>query len=276
MGGLLINRKMNIISEVFNNKRGNILSVYFTAGFPKLEDTPVIMKSLQKAGADLIEVGIPFSDPVADGPTIQESNKIALDNGITLKKILKQLNDIKNDIQVPVILMGYLNPIYQYGFKNFCKDCLGTGVSGLIIPDLPVKEYLTSYKSVFERYGLVNIFLITPQTSEQRIREIDQISNAFIYMVSSASTTGAKKGLNDEQIVYFKRISEMQLKSPLLIGFGISDHESFMHASSYADGAIIGSAFIEILRKSNNLEKDIIVYVQNVKGSNLYKYDYST
>lgn len=259
---------MNNISKVFNEKRRNILSVYFTAGFPDLEDTPVIMKSLQKAGADLVEVGIPFSDPVADGPTIQESNKIALENGITLKKILKQLYIIKDDLKIPVILMGYLNPIYQYGIEDFCKDCQGAGVTGLIIPDLPIKEYITSYNSVFEQYGLVNIFLITPQTSENRIREIDQISNAFIYMVSSASTTGAKKGLTDEQFTYFKRVNAMHLKSPLLIGFGISDHGSFQQASSYANGAIIGSAFIKILRESNNLEKDIIAYIQDIKGEN--------
>jgi len=258
---------MNKITQVFKEKKRNILSVYFSAGYPNLEDTPVIMKSLQKAGADLIEVGIPFSDPVADGPTIQESNKIALDNGITLKKILEQLKQVKDKIQVPVILMGYLNPIYQYGIDKFCADCNDAGVSGLIIPDLPMKEYIEAYKAVFEQYGLANIFLITPQTSEDRIRMIDANSQGFIYMVSSSSTTGAKDGLTDEQIAYFIRVQNMKLRSPMLIGFGISDHQSFKQASSYADGAIIGSAFINVLKASNNLEKDIMEYIQHVKGN---------
>jgi tryptophan synthase alpha chain len=252
---------------MFTEKGDNILSVYFSAGFPKMEDTKIIMKSLQKAGADLIEVGIPFSDPVADGPTIQESNKIALDNGITLKKILEQLSEIKEQIQIPVILMGYLNPIYQYGIGKFCSDCKKAGVSGLIIPDLPIKEYISSYKSVFEQNGLVNIFLITPQTAYERILEIDAISNAFIYMVSSSSTTGAKKGLTNDQVNYFERINKMKLKSPLLIGFGISDNQSFEQASKYANGAIIGSAFIKVLSDSTDLEGDIVAYVQSVKGN---------
>ena len=257
---------MNGISKVFKDKKDNILSIYFSAGYPKLEDTGIIMKSLQKAGADLIEVGIPFSDPVADGPTIQESNKIALDNGISLKKILEQLMEVKDDVQIPVILMGYLNPVYQYGIEKFCIDCRKAGVSGLIIPDLPVTEYIAAYKLIFERYGLANIFLITPQTKKERIREIDKISNAFIYMVSSSSTTGAKTGLTEEQIKYFDRIRKMELKSPLLIGFGISDHQSFKQASTYANGAIIGSAFIKVLKESTDLENDIITYAQRVKG----------
>jgi tryptophan synthase alpha chain len=224
------------------------------------------MAALQNGGADLIEVGIPFSDPVADGPTIQESNKIALDNGISLKKILEQINEIKEEITIPVILMGYLNPIYQYGIEKFCRDCQKAGVSGLIIPDLPVSEYQDEYKSVFERHQLANIFLITPQTSENRIREIDSLSNSFIYMVSSASTTGVRKGLTREQVDYFKRVRNMKLKSPLLIGFGISDHKSFTQATTYANGAIIGSAFINVLKDSNNLEEDIVAYVRSVKG----------
>jgi tryptophan synthase alpha chain len=266
MGGILTKIAMNKIVQTFTEKKNNILSVYFSAGFPELEDTQLIMKSLQKAGADLIEVGIPFSDPVADGPTIQESNKIALDNGITLKKILEQLTEIKAEIHIPVILMGYLNPVYQYGIEKFCADCTNAGVSGLIIPDLPTKEYQSLYESIFEQFNLANIFLITPQTSEERIREIDAISNAFIYMVSSSSTTGAKKGLTQEQIDYFERVKKMGLRSPLLIGFGISDHNSFKQASAYANGAIIGSAFIKVLKDSANLEKDIVAYIQSVKG----------
>jgi len=259
---------MNKLLKVFEDKKNNILSVYFSAGYPRLEDTMIIMKSLQKGGADLIEVGIPFSDPVADGPTIQESNKIALDNGITLKKIIEQLITVNDEMQIPVILMGYLNPIYQYGVEKFCADCQKAGVSGLIIPDLPIKEYNDTYKSVFEQYGLSNIFLITPQTTDVRIREIDKISNAFIYMVSSSSTTGAKKGLTDEQVNYFIRVREMELRSPLLIGFGISDNQSFKQASQYANGAIIGSAFIKVLEESTDIENDIITYVHSVKGIN--------
>ena len=224
------------------------------------------MPYLQHARADLIEVGIPFSDPVADGPTIQESNKIALDNGITLKKILEQLKESKEEIQIPVILMGYLNPIFQYGIEKFCTDCKSAGVSGLIIPDLPVKEYLSYYKASFEQNGLTNIFLITPQTAKERILEIDSISNSFIYMVYSSATTGAKKGLSKEQVCYFERINNMNLKSPLLIGFGISDNQSFEQASQYANGAIIGSAFIKVIKESTDLDKDIIDYVHSVKG----------
>lgn len=257
---------MNKIEKVFKIKKENILSVYFSAGFPELEDTPIIMKSLQKAGADLIEVGIPFSDPVADGPTIQDSNKIALDNGITLKKIMDQLRQVRHDIDIPVILMGYLNPIYQYGIEKFCADSHEAGVSGLIIPDLPMSEYLHSYKAVFDAYGLINIFLITPQTTEDRVREIDKHSEGFIYMVSSSSTTGARKGLTDAQIAYFERIRAMKLKNPLLIGFGISDHQSFKQASNYAHGAIIGSAFIKVLGESNHLDKDIENYIWSIKG----------
>jgi len=256
----------NKIITTFSEKKENILSVYFTAGFPNLNDTKVIMKNLQKAGADIIEVGIPFSDPVADGPTIQESNKVALDNGITLIKILKQLESIKDEISIPVILMGYLNPIYQYGLEKFSAHCKKAGVSGLIIPDLPMAEYIESYKSVFENNGLANIFLITPQTTEERIREIDENSSGFIYMVSSSSTTGARRGLSNEQLNYFKRVNDMKLSSPLLIGFGISDYDSFNQASNYAQGAIIGSAFINLIKESESLEEDIIDYVQQIKG----------
>lgn len=267
---------MNKISQVFRDKRSNILSVYFTAGYPGLDDTATIVKSLQEGGADLVEVGIPFSDPVADGPTIQESNKIALENGITLKKILEQLSAIKDSIQIPVILMGYLNPIYQYGIERFTENCEKAGVSGLIIPDLPVSEYLSSYKVFFDAHGLANIFLITPQTSADRIRTIDEISESFVYMVSSASTTGAKQGLTTDQVAYFKRVQSMNLRSPLLIGFGISDNQTFQEACRYAQGAIIGSAFIKVLAKSRDLEKDVITYIQTVKGIARNTYDYTT
>jgi tryptophan synthase alpha chain len=258
---------MNKLINAFEDRSEKLLSIYFSAGYPQLEDTGRIMIALQKGGADLIEVGIPFSDPVADGPTIQDSNKIALDNGITLKKILEQVTEVKERIQIPVILMGYFNPVYQYGIEKFCMDCQKAGVSGLIIPDLPVQEYQNEYESLLEKHHLANIFLITPQTGEARIRKIDRISKSFIYMVSSASTTGARKGLSQEQIDYFRRVVGMNLKSPLMIGFGISDHHSFTQATKYADGAIIGSAFIKVLKNSDNLEEDIVAYVRSVKGN---------
>ncbi len=258
--------KINRIDRTFANHSAKVLSAYFTAGFPQLDDTALIMESLQEAGADIIEVGIPFSDPVADGPTIQMSNKKALDNGISLKKILDQIRLIKDRIHIPVLLMGYLNPIYQYGLKKFCADCQVAGISGLIIPDLPITEYLQSYRDLFELHNLYNIFLITPETSEKRIREIDAISQGFIYMVSASSTTGSKSGVTDEQIAYFKRIRSMDLKTPRLVGFGISGRESFERASEYAEGAIIGSAIIHILKESNDIRKDITSFIRTVKG----------
>lgn len=256
---------MNRIDQLFQNRTEPVLNVYFTAGFPKLDDTLPVLRSLQAAGADLIEIGVPYSDPVADGPTIQESNKVALDNGMTLRVLLNQLKGFRDEITVPVVLMGYFNPIVQYGIERFCKDCQEAGVDGLILPDLPMYEYQTAYKAIFEQYGLHNIFLISPQTSEARIREIDQNSAGFIYMVSSASITGAKKGISPEQITYFKRVEAMKLKNPRLIGFGIGDRESFLEATRYSDGAIIGSAFINLLRESKNIEEDIHDFVKSIK-----------
>ncbi len=256
----------NQIEQTFINKKADILSAYFTAGFPHIDDTTGIIKSLQEGGADLIEVGIPFSDPVADGPTIQESNKRALSNGITLKKILEQLSLIKSEIEIPVLLMGYLNPVYQYGIERFCRDAHDAGVSGLIIPDLPIREYQEHYRDIFESHGLFNIFLITPETSGDRIREIDSISHGFIYMVAASSTTGAKKGITREQTNYFKRIKSMNLKTPRLVGFGISDNESFCRVCQYAHGAIIGSAIINLLMESDNIHEDLIRFVRSVKG----------
>lgn len=256
----------NRIEKLFEEKKERILSVYFSAGFPKLNDTAKIMKCLQDSGADIIEVGIPFSDPVADGPTIQESNKQALDNGISLKLIFKQLAEVRNNINIPIILMGYINPVLQYGIEAFCKSCAEIGIDGLILPDLPMQEYMDGYKSHFDANGLLNIFLITPQTSESRIREIDNNSRGFIYMVSSASTTGAKAAISREQITYFKRVKSMDLKNPTLIGFGISSKESFDRACDHASGAIIGSAFIEVLKNTNKFEEDISGFIKSVKG----------
>lgn len=257
----------NRIMELFEKRKGRILSVYFTAGFPNLNDTVPIMQYLQEAGADIIEVGIPFSDPVADGPTIQESNKQALDNGITLKILFEQLADMRKEISIPVILMGYINPVIQYGVDAFCSSCKEVGVDGVILPDLPMQEYLDEYKTTFESHGILNTFLITPQTADSRIRVIDSNSNGFIYMVSSASTTGAKGGITEEQIRYFSRIQEMNLKNPTLIGFGISDNETFEQACSHASGAIIGSAFINVLRNAKDLKSDISAFIKSVKGN---------
>jgi tryptophan synthase alpha chain len=257
----------NRITTTIQEKNNNLLSVYFTAGFPGLEDTVPIMEHLQEGGADLIEIGIPFSDPMADGPTIQESNQAALYNGMTLKKLFQQLENVRERVHLPIILMGYFNPIMQYGLDRFCQTCERIGIDGLIVPDLPMQDYLDLYKPQFDKYGIFNIFLITPQTSEERIRQIDENSNGFIYMVSSASITGAKSSITDEQIGYFEKIEQMGLKNPRLIGFGISNRETFDTACRYASGAIIGSAFIKILQKSTDLKQDIIGYIKSVNGS---------
>lgn len=256
----------NRIEQLFEKKKEGILSVYFSAGFPGLNDTSNVMKSLEAAGADIIEVGIPFSDPVADGPTIQESNKIALDSGISLKLIFEQLAKIRESVHIPIIMMGYINPVLQFGLEAFCQKCAEVGVDGLILPDLPMQEYLNEYQPMFESYGLINIFLITPQTSESRIREIDSNSRGFIYMVSSASTTGAKGGISDEQVKYFERIKAMKLQNPTLIGFGISNHETFKRACQHSAGAIIGSAFINVLKNATDLNQDINTFIKEVKG----------
>ncbi len=257
---------MNRIDELFNKKSQRVLNVYFTAGYPKLNDTVAILASLEQSGADLIEIGIPFSDPIADGPTIQESNGIALGNGMTLKLLLEQLEGFREKVNVPIVLMGYINPIVQYGIEAFCKKCEEVGVDGLILPDLPMFEYMEVHKPLFEKHGLLNIFLITPQTSDARIQEIDDNSNGFIYMVSSASTTGAKTGISDEQEAYFARVKAMHLKNPTLIGFGISNKETFDKACKNANGAIIGSAFIKAISQDGEMSKNINEFIQSVKG----------
>lgn len=255
----------NRIDKVFEEKK-DILNVYFTAGFPKLNDTLRIAQALESSGADMIEIGIPFSDPVADGPTIQDSSQVALSNGMTIHELFEQLIELRSSVSIPVLLMGYINPILQYGMEAFCKKCAEVGVDGLIIPDLPMLEYEEVYKSVFEENGLHNIFLISPNTSESRIRMIDQASSGFIYMVSSSSVTGAKAGIDSNQIAYFKRIQAMKLTNPTLIGFGISDRESFTRASEHANGAIIGSAFIKQLMKDSSGE-GIGQFVKAIKGT---------
>lgn len=235
---------MNRIQHKLNEDK-KLLSIYFTAGYPNLNDTVAIIQNLEKSGVDMIEIGLPFSDPLADGPTIQASSTQALKNGMTTEVLFKQLKDIRKSVSIPLIIMGYFNPILQFGVEAFCKKCNEIGIDGLIIPDLPVDVYHEHYKSIFESYGLINVFLITPQTSEKRIRFIDSISNGFIYMVSSASVTGSKTGFGDKQTQYFERIKNMNLKNPQVIGFGISNKETFTQATTYAKGAIIGSAFIK-------------------------------
>ena len=224
-----------------------IISIYFTAGYPSLNDTVTIIKNLEDSGVDMIEIGLPFSDPLADGPTIQASSTQALKNGMTTEILFDQLANIRESVSIPLIIMGYFNPILQYGVENFCAKCEEIGIDGLILPDLPVDVYDETYKEIFERHGLINVFLITPQTSEERIRFIDSISNGFIYMVSSASTTGAQSGFGKVQTDYFKRISNMKLNNPQIVGFGISNHETFTQATQFAKGAIIGSAFVKYI-----------------------------
>ena len=256
----------NRINKLFNTRKQGILSVYYSAGFPALSDTARIAELLQESGADIIEIGVPYSDPIADGPTIQESNSKALKNGMSINLLFEQLASIREKVDLPIILMGYINPVLQYGMGKFCERCEKIGIDGLILPDLPMAEYMEVYKEDFEKHNLKNIFLITPQTSEDRIREIDRNTDGFIYMVSSASITGAKSGISEEQVKYFERVKSMKLNNPTLIGFGISNRESFDLACQYASGAIIGSAFINVLDKADNLEKDIEVYIKSIKG----------
>lgn len=214
----------------------------------------------------MIEIGIPFSDPVADGPTIQASNKVALDNGMSVKLLLRQVKELRKDVNIPVILMGYLNPVMQYGFERFCRDAVAAGVDGLILPDLPLDEFNSDYKEFMKSLNLNIIFLISPTTSEARIRQIDDLSSGFVYAVSSSSTTGAKTGFTTDQENYFRRINSMKLRNPVLIGFGISDRKTFSQATEYASGAIVGSAFVNLLKDSNNFEKDITDFVRNLKS----------
>jgi len=238
---------MNRISHLFETKKSSILSIFFTAGYPKLEDTAIVLKALQSRGIDMVEVGIPFSDPMADGPVIQSASTQALRNGMTLFHLFEQLGAIRNEVHIPVILMGYLNPIIQFGFESFCVACVKAGVAGMIIPDLPFADYMLSYKSIADKYDLKMIMLITPETSEERIRLIDKYTSGFIYMVSSASITGAQKSFDEQKQAYFHRINTMNLHNPRLVGFGISNKATFEAAANNSRGAIIGSKFIQLL-----------------------------
>jgi tryptophan synthase alpha chain len=255
---------MNRINKLFQQKSENILSVYFTAGFPKLEDTLPTLKCLQANGVDLVEIGVPFSDPMADGIVIQNSSQHALKNGMSIRKLFEQLTAVRAEIHIPLIMMGYLNPIMQFGFEAFCKECHRVGVDGMIIPDLPMADFLAEYKEIAQRYELEFIFLITPETSDERIREIDSHTNGFIYMVSSAATTGTQTSF-DNKVEYFNRINSMNLKNPRLVGFGISNKSTRDMVNRYSSGAIIGSAFVKALQETQDVEKGVKFLLQNLE-----------
>lgn len=252
---------MNRINiKIQENKK--LLSIYFTAGFPSLNDTVSIIEELENNGVDMIEIGLPFSDPLADGPTIQESSTLALANGMTTKLLFEQLQNIRKTVHIPLLIMGYFNPIMQFGVARFCQKCAEIGIDGLIIPDLPLAVFEEEYKAIFEQYNLKNIFLITPQTSQERILKIDDLSDSFIYMVSSASVTGSKNSFDSDNADYFKRISEMNLKNPQVVGFGISNRETFLQATEHQKGAIIGSGFVNYLK--NNEISGITNYIKAI------------
>ncbi|MGE5449563.1 MAG: tryptophan synthase subunit alpha [Bacteroidales bacterium] len=256
----------NRINKLFKEKENNILSVFFTAGYPHLEDTVPTILDLVKNGVDMIEIGMPFSDPVADGPAIQQSSLVALNNGMSVRVLFEQLKHIRQSVEVPLILMGYINPVLQYGMEAFCQKCKEIGIDGLIIPDLPLGVYQEEYQSIFEENNLHNIFLITPQTSDERLRQIDQASSGFIYMVSSNSTTGAKAGVTDVQNQYFERIKAFHLNNPRMIGFGISNADTFRNACHYSNGAIIGSAFVNALATEDPLTEKVARFIATITG----------
>ena len=256
---------MNRLNQLFADKKENLLSIYFTAGYPELNSTVAIAEALEKAGADFVEIGFPYSDPVADGPTIQQSSQRALDNGMTLNALFDQLKQLRKKVNIPVLLMGYANPMVQYGVERFCKTAAEAGVDGVIVPDLPMYEYETLYKDIFARHGLSNIFLVTPQTSEERIRKIDGLSNSFIYLLSSSSITGKNLEVSDTLERYYSRIKAMQLKNPVVIGFGISNNQTYAKACQYANGAIVGSAFVKYLGSRPDYLEGIGEFIGSIK-----------
>ncbi len=270
---------MNRIDNLFKTKSGQILSVFFTAGYPALNSTVDIIKALTRAGADMIEIGMPFSDPMADGPVIQKSSDVALKQGMNMNLLFSQLKDIRRETDIPLLLMGYLNPVMHYGFEKFCEECEKAGIDGVILPDLPLDVFHegfgqasgrqggASLKDLFESHNLHVVFLISPQTRMERIIEIDRASSGFLYMVSSSSTTGARNGFDPLQQAYFERIRNMKLKNPRLIGFGISNHSGFSNACKYAQGAIIGSAFVNMLGTAGNLDSAITEFVKGIRGN---------
>lgn len=255
----------NRLNELFERKKEPILSIYFTAGYPKLDSTLDIAEALGKAGADFLEIGFPYSDPLADGPVIQNSSQVALQNGMSLKVLFEQLKDLRKRVSIPVLLMGYVNPVLQYGVENFCRSCAEVGVDGTIVPDLPMVEYEELYKNCFLENKLSNIFLVTPQTSPERIRKIDALSNGFIYLLSSSSTTGKNLEVSQKTEQYFSRIQQMNLENPAMVGFGISDQQSFGKAAQYTRGAIVGSAFMKFLDTPDALNR-LPEFMETLRG----------
>ncbi len=256
---------MNRINQLFDTNKKDLLSIYFCAGHPTLEGTAEVIRTLEQHGVAMIEIGIPFSDPMADGIVIQNAATTALRNGMSLKILFDQLRDIRKEVSIPLILMGYLNPIMKFGFENFCRECVACGIDGMIIPDLPYRDYRNEYRAIAERYDLRMIMLITPETSEERVWEIDNNTDGFIYMVSSAATTGAQTDFDAEKLAYFRRIEALQLRNPRMVGFGISNQATFRAACDHASGAIIGSRFITLLEEEKDSEKAILRLKQNLK-----------
>lgn len=254
---------MSRISELFARKKHRVLNVYCTAGFPQMDSTLKVMKSLQENGADLIELGMPYSDPLADGSVIQHSSSVAIANGMTIAKLFEQLNGFRKEVNLPVILMGYMNPVLQYGFEKFCADASAAGIDGLILPDLPMYEFETEYGAIIKKYGLDFIFLVTPETSMERIEKLDNLSSGFLYAVSSSSTTGSNKNMADTE-QYLQKLNGLQLKNPVLVGFGIKDKTTFDAACRHANGAIIGSAFIKALETSPSVENSVKAFMDSI------------
>ncbi|MFD2597814.1 tryptophan synthase subunit alpha [Sphingobacterium corticis] len=257
---------MRTLEQTQTVLRGNrLLSIYYTAGYPKLDATLDIAEQLEKNGVDFLEIGIPYSDPVADGPVIQHSSEEALKNGMSLSLLFEQLKGLRARVKIPVFLMGYFNTILQYGVEKFCAACQEVGVDGTIIPDLPLYEYEEMYQPIFEKYGISNVFLVTPQTSEERIRKIDALSTSFIYLLSSNATTGKQLQVQEQSEAYFKRIKDMNLNSPLVIGFGISNKETHQKATDYANGAIVGTAFVRVLGQEGSQTENIKTFISSLK-----------
>lgn len=256
------------ISEMFRRKKNKILSIYFTAGFPELNSTNRVILALQKSGVDMIEVGIPFSDPLADGRVIQQTSMVALSNGMTLNVLFNQLASIKDQVKVPLVLMGYLNPILKYGIEKFCFEASQLGISGVIVPDIPLDDYIQNYRNIFEFYRLPLIFLITPSTPDIRIRLIDSVSKGFIYAVSSLSTTGKEENYSESHRAYLSRISSLNLRNPILVGFGIHDEQTFNIATQYCHGAIIGSAYLKCIANGSDIERNTELFISKIKGNN--------
>jgi tryptophan synthase alpha chain len=255
---------MSRIKNIFQRKSNNILNVYCTAGYPQLNSTLEVMKALQENGADIVELGMPYSDPLADGPVIQQSGSVALANGMTIKVLFEQLQDFRNEVSVPVVLMGYMNPVLQYDFEKFCADAAAVGIDGLILPDLPEHEFETIYGAIIKKYGLDFIFLVTPETSEERIKKLDRLSSGFLYAVSSSSTTGGSNNMTDVN-VYLERLKSYELKNPVLVGFGIKDKITFDAACTNANGAIIGSAYIKALENTKDVKATTKAFLSSIK-----------